>query len=241
MFLYCVICSESTGISWSRWSHCVSSFRRLRGWACSEWGSRKHRQDSSNSESGPSGTALTGSSSETLTSHSCEQPGGADTQALLLEHCPLWLSIAPGPLPGQFLCTASLMTWDSAARHSLTGTDARTWDGSTTLLGTTARAEFLPMDPFKYKSALSPVGGRRPVSLRLSFVFEDSASLCVFPFLSTAGVFSWEGESAGHVLPSCVLLLRLSDSLSQSSPPFPSALAMQVPRVPLPSLMLSVL
>lgn len=241
MFLYSAVCSERTGLRWSRWSRLVAPLRRPCGRACSASGSGEHRWGSSSSEPGPSGKALSGSPLQTPASHSCEGPGRADARGPLLEHCPVWLSAAPGPLPGQSLCRASLTPQDSAAKHSSSGTDAGTGDRPAALLGTTARAEFLPMDPFRYRRALSPVGSRRPASLRPPSVSEASTPLWEFPSPSATGVFSGERESARRALPFCAPLSRLRCRLSQSSPACPFALAVQAPRVPVLSLMLCVL
>lgn len=191
----------------------VSSFKNIRGRACSRM---DRRQEGADAESSFSRRARGGSNSETPFADPLCRPSSPDPRGSLPRLHPPWPPGGLGTARGQSVPGASPTPRASPALRSPAGAEGR----PAGLLCAAAEAEFLRTAACHRGSASRPLRGEGLAPRGSRFVSSDDSSFPGSPRASTAGLLAQEAASAGPGLASCLLSLHssLHEALSEAAP-----------------------
>lgn len=220
------------GSEWPGKTLFVSSFKNIRGCACSRM---DRRQEGANAESSFSRKARGGSSSEPPFADPLSRPSSPDPQGSPPWLRPLWPPVGTGAAHGQSVPGASPTPRAGPAHRGPAGAE----DRPAVSLCAAAEAELLCAASCHRGSALRPPRrtGLAPRGSRS--VSGDDSSFRGSPWAAAAGLLTREAASAGRGLPSCLLSLHspLHKALSEVAPA-PCSSARRAQKGLRPSLML---
>lgn len=220
------------GSEWPGRTLFVSSFKNIRGCACSKM---DRRQEGANAKSSFSRKALGGSSSEAPFVDPLCWPSSPDPQGSPLWLRPLWPPVGLGAACSQSVPGASPTQRTGPTPRSPAGAK----DRPAVLFCAAAEAEFLCTDSCHRGSASRPLRSKELAPCRSCFASSEDSSFRGFPQASIAGLFTREAASAGRGPSFCHLSLQssLHRALSKAAPA-PCSSARRVRRGLRPSFML---